>query len=53
MRDVKSLTRLVVDDGVRRFRLPDVVSEKRKIYYVTFSMKTIMKMYLKLLEVPQ
>lgn len=26
MRDVKSRTRLVVDDGVSRFRLPDVVS---------------------------
>lgn len=26
MRDVKSRTQLVVDDGVRRFRLPDVVS---------------------------
>lgn len=29
MRDVKSRIRLVVDDGVRRFKLPDVVSSLR------------------------
>lgn len=30
-RELKSLMRLVVDDGVRRFRLPDVVSVRKEI----------------------
>lgn len=32
MRDVKSRMRLVVDEGVKRFRLPDVVSEIRQYF---------------------